>query len=65
LNLHNVELIEKDKKRIQAAHCNGDMIKYKEALGELHLDLNFAGMGEEKWGLSVNVAKGNSSQVGG
>jgi hypothetical protein len=31
---------------------NGQCIKYKEAVADLHLDLDFAGMGAEKWTLA-------------
>jgi hypothetical protein len=31
---------------------NGDCIKYKDAIADMMLDLDFAGMGQEKWTLA-------------
>jgi hypothetical protein len=40
---------------------NGNCIKYKEAVADLHLDLDFAGMGEQKWTLAKKETVKNAS----
>jgi hypothetical protein len=61
LKLHGLDLSEKDKKTLRSAHMNGNCIKYKEAVADLHLDLDFAGMGEQKWTLAKKETVKNAS----
>ena len=49
IKLHEVVLSKKDQDDIKKRFCNGDFIKYKEALGELTIDLMSAVDSEVKW----------------
>jgi len=51
LNLHGVNLSEKDQKTLSKKFGNGGLIDFKNALAEVQIDLDFAGVGEQKWTL--------------
>jgi len=46
LNLHGVNLSEKDLKTLVKKFGSGGNIDYKNALAEVQIDLDFAGVGE-------------------
>ena len=51
MNLHGVNLSEKDQKTLSKKFGNGGQIDFKNALAEVQIDLDFAGVGEQKWTL--------------
>jgi len=51
LNLHGVNLSEKDQKTLAKKFGSGGNIDFKNALAEVQIDIEFAGVGEQKWTL--------------
>ena len=51
LSLHGVNLSEKDQKTLARKFGSGGNIDFKNALAEVQIDLEFAGVGEQKWTL--------------
>lgn len=52
LQLHKISLSPKDRAVLTSMFGNGDQIKYKEAVAQLCIDLDLAGLDEQKWTVS-------------
>ena len=63
LSLHGVNLSEKDQKTLARKFGSGGNIDFKNALAEVQIDLEFAGVGEQKW--TLKKAEIMPSQTGG
>jgi|688.fasta_scaffold934177_1 hypothetical protein len=63
LSLHGVNLSEKDQKTLARKFGSGGNIDFKNALAEVQIDLEFAGVGEQKW--TLKKAEVMPSQTGG
>ena len=63
LSLHGVNLSEKDQKTLARKFESGGNIDFKNALAEVQIDLEFAGVGEQKW--TLKKAEVMPSQTGG
>jgi len=63
LSLHGVNLSEKDQKTLAKKFGSGGNIDFKNALAEVQIDLEFAGVGEQKW--TLKKAEVMPSQTGG
>jgi hypothetical protein len=61
--LHGVNLSEKDQKTLARKFGSGGNIDFKNALAEVQIDLEFAGVGEQKW--TLKKAEVMPSQTGG